>query len=70
MPIKDAVSTILSRNAFYRDGYRLLLRVTLIQTAVIGLIGHSDRGDDRDDEDAVGLFCDHFGWAHHQYRST
>jgi len=35
MPIKDAVSTILNRNAFYRDGYRLLLRISLIQLGVI-----------------------------------
>ena len=35
MPIKDAVSTILNRNAFYRDGYRLLLKISLIQAVVI-----------------------------------
>jgi intracellular multiplication protein IcmL len=44
MALKDAVATILNRNAFYRDGYRLLLRVSLIQTIVIvvlvaGIIG-------------------------------
>ncbi len=38
MPIKDAVATILSRNAFYRDGYRLLLRISLIQILIIGLL--------------------------------
>lgn len=38
MPIKDAVATILNRNAFYRDGYRLLLRISLIQLAVIVLL--------------------------------
>ena len=38
MPIKDAVTTILNRNAFYRDGYRLLLRISFIQAAVIGLL--------------------------------
>jgi intracellular multiplication protein IcmL len=35
MPVKDAVSTILNRNAFYRDGYRLLLRISLIQLGII-----------------------------------
>jgi intracellular multiplication protein IcmL len=35
MPIKDAVGTVLSRNAFYRDGYRLLLRIGIIQGIVI-----------------------------------
>ena len=44
MAIKDAVATVMSRNAFYRDGYRFLLRISLIQGAVIvllvaGLIG-------------------------------
>jgi intracellular multiplication protein IcmL len=38
MPIKDAVSTILNRNAFYRDGYRMLLKISLIQIVVIGLL--------------------------------
>ena len=38
MPIKDAISTILNRNAFYRDGYRLLLRISLAQTAIILLL--------------------------------
>ena len=35
MPVKDAIATILNRNSFYRDGYRLLLRISLIQTIVI-----------------------------------
>lgn len=35
MAMKDAVATILNRNAFYRDGYRLLLRISLIQAGVI-----------------------------------
>lgn len=35
MPVKDAVSTVLNRNAFYRDGYRFLLRISLIQIVVI-----------------------------------
>ncbi|MGB4101407.1 MAG: DotI/IcmL/TraM family protein [Alphaproteobacteria bacterium] len=40
MTIKDAVQTVLSRNSFYRDGYRLLLRISLMQTiAIIILIG-------------------------------
>ncbi len=38
MPVKDAVATVLNRNAFYRDGYRLLLRISLIQMAVIILL--------------------------------
>jgi intracellular multiplication protein IcmL len=40
MTMKDAVQTILSRNNFYRDGYRLLLRVSLVQTlAILILVG-------------------------------
>jgi intracellular multiplication protein IcmL len=35
MALKDAVATVLNRNAFYRDGYRMLLRVSLIQLVVI-----------------------------------
>src|ERR1700689_3837663 len=35
MPIKDAVATVLSRNAFYRDGYRLLLGIGIIQGIII-----------------------------------
>ncbi|MFA4994572.1 MAG: DotI/IcmL/TraM family protein [Bdellovibrionales bacterium] len=38
MPIKDAVATILNRNAFYRDGYRLLLKISLVQAFVIILL--------------------------------
>jgi intracellular multiplication protein IcmL len=38
MAIKDAISTVLNRNAFYRDGYRLLLRISLIQTVIIVLL--------------------------------
>jgi len=38
MSISDAVSTILSRNSFYRDGYRLLLRISIIQGIVIVLL--------------------------------
>ena len=38
MPIKDAITTVLNRNAFYRDGYRLLLRISLIQTIAIALL--------------------------------
>jgi len=38
MSITDAVSTVLSRNAFYRDGYRLLLRISLVQGLVIVLL--------------------------------
>jgi intracellular multiplication protein IcmL len=35
MAIKDAISTVLNRNAFYRDGYRLLLRLSIIQSIII-----------------------------------
>jgi intracellular multiplication protein IcmL len=35
MPLKDAVATILNRNAFYRDGYRMLLRISIVQGIVI-----------------------------------
>ncbi len=38
MALKDAISTILTRNAFYRDGYRLLLRISIIQGIVIILL--------------------------------
>lgn len=38
MPLSDAVSTVLSRNAFYRDGYRLLLRISLVQGLIIVLL--------------------------------
>src|ERR1700683_1696520 len=35
MALKDAIVTVLHRNAFYRDGYRLLLRLSIIQGIVI-----------------------------------
>jgi intracellular multiplication protein IcmL len=35
MPLKDAVATVLNRNAYYRDGYRLLLRIGIIQGVII-----------------------------------
>jgi len=38
MALKDAIDTVLSRNAFYRDGYRLLLRVSLVQGLIIVLL--------------------------------
>jgi len=38
MALRDAVATIQNRNAFYRDGYRLLLRISMIQVAIIGLL--------------------------------
>jgi intracellular multiplication protein IcmL len=38
MPLKDAIATVLNRNAFYRDGYRLLLRLSIIQTFVIVIL--------------------------------
>ncbi|HAX91954.1 MAG TPA: type IV secretion protein IcmL [Rhodospirillaceae bacterium] len=38
MSLSDAVTTVLSRNVFYRDGYRLLMRVSLVQGAAIVLL--------------------------------
>ena len=38
MAIKDAVTTVLNRNAFYRDGYRLLLRISVVQGLAIVLL--------------------------------
>lgn len=38
MSVSDAISTVLSRNVFYRDGYRLLLRISLVQGIVIVLL--------------------------------
>ena len=38
MALKDAIATVLNRNAFYRDGYRLMLRVSMIQMAVLILL--------------------------------
>ncbi len=37
MALKDAVDTVLTRNVFYKDGYRLLLRISVIQGLVIAL---------------------------------
>lgn len=38
MAIRDAVNTVLNRNAYYRDGYRLLLRISLVQGIAIALL--------------------------------
>lgn len=38
MALKDAIDTVLTRNVFYRDGYRLLLRISIIQGLVIALL--------------------------------
>lgn len=38
MPVKDAIASVLNRNAFYRDGYRTLVKISLIQTAVIAVL--------------------------------
>ncbi len=38
MPNRDAISTILNRNAFYRDGYKILLRISLAQLVLIGIL--------------------------------
>ena len=35
---QDALTTVVNRNSFYRDGYRLLLRISLILWAIIGLL--------------------------------
>ncbi|MBI1273797.1 MAG: type IV secretion protein IcmL [Alphaproteobacteria bacterium] len=35
MAIRDAVQTIVNRNAYYRDGYRLMLRLSIILALVI-----------------------------------
>lgn len=38
MALKDAIATVLNRNAFYRDGYRLMLRISVIQLSVLILL--------------------------------
>ncbi len=38
MPVKDVIATILNRNAFYRDGYRTLLHISVIQGIVIAIL--------------------------------
>ncbi len=38
MAIKDAIATVLNRNAFYRDGYRMLLRISIIQGVILVLL--------------------------------
>jgi intracellular multiplication protein IcmL len=38
MTINDALKTITSRNNFYRDGYRLMLRVSMIQMLAIAIL--------------------------------
>lgn len=38
MTVKDAVATVLNRNAFYRDGYRMMLRISLVLGAVIAVL--------------------------------
>ena len=38
MSVKDSIATVLNRNAFYRDGYRMMLKISLIQAGVIGLL--------------------------------
>jgi len=38
MPIKDAIATVVNRNAYYRDGYRLLLRISIVQGIIILLL--------------------------------
>lgn len=38
MALKDALTTVANRSTFYRDGYRLLLRISIIQGLVILLL--------------------------------
>jgi intracellular multiplication protein IcmL len=38
MALKDAVATVLNRNVFYRDGYRLLLRISIVQGIILILL--------------------------------
>lgn len=38
MALKDAVATVVNRNVFYRDGYRLLLRISVIQGVILVLL--------------------------------
>ncbi|MBP7252925.1 MAG: DotI/IcmL/TraM family protein [Alphaproteobacteria bacterium] len=38
MTLNDALQTIVNRNNFYRDGYRLMLRISFIQTVAILLL--------------------------------
>ncbi len=38
MTINEAVQTIVNRNNFYRDGYRLMLRISFVQTVAILLL--------------------------------
>ncbi|HVY12366.1 MAG TPA: DotI/IcmL/TraM family protein [Alphaproteobacteria bacterium] len=35
---RDAIQTVMSRNSFYRDGYRALLRVALVQGLIIAAL--------------------------------
>lgn len=36
--MKDAIATVLNRNTFYRDGYRLMLRISVVQLGIIVLL--------------------------------
>lgn len=38
MPVKDAITTVLNRNAFYRDGYRLMMKISIVQGVVIAVL--------------------------------
>ncbi len=38
MAIKDALATVLNRNAFYREGYRMLLRISIIQGIILVML--------------------------------
>lgn len=38
MALKDAIATVVNRNSFYRDGYRLLLKISIIQGLIILLL--------------------------------
>lgn len=38
MALNEALNTVVNRSSFYRDGYRLLLRISIIQGIVIVLL--------------------------------
>ena len=38
MAVKDAIATILNRNAFYRDGYRMMIKISIVQGVVIAVL--------------------------------
>ena len=65
--LKDAIATVLSRNAFYRDGYRLLLRNQLDSDHCHHSLGGGYNQPVFDAKNQTDLFCYHLGWTHYQY---